>query len=106
MGGACDYTCRGCGYHVDFMVNGYDVGMGSHVHAVLCRDCRELRVSRLEGHPATMPIEPRQLAEAISRLTLSCPENPAHRVERWEHPGPCPRCGVTLQRGRNLILWD
>lgn len=106
MGIACDYGCPDCRYGVEFMVSGYSCGMSSHVHGVLCTDCRELRISPLPGHPADLPDDPEEMEAVIGSLTLTCPESPSHNVLPWADPGPCPRCGATLQRGEGLILWD
>jgi hypothetical protein len=58
--------------------------------------------------------------EAMSRLPLlgatacrwlqfrmQCPVSPAHRVEAWNEPGKCPKCGLFLEKGAlPYRLWD
>ena len=106
MGTANDYRCPACGYHVDSMVSGYDCGMMSHVHAVRCDDCRELRISPLPGKPWDLPYDEGERRAVLATFVLTCPVSPAHVVHPWAEPGPCPRCGDTLERGEGMILWD
>ena len=28
------------------------------------------------------------------------------KVERWQQPGPCPRCRATMAQGDLTVLWD
>ena len=109
MGMMTDFSCLSCGYHVDAMVSGYDMGMASHVVAISCTDCRELRVARVPGEPREEGA--RSAAEAATaqgRLPdgVRCPRSSRHRISVWTDPGPCPRCAATLERGSNMILWD
>lgn len=108
MGSAVDYHCTTCGYSVEYMVSGYDVGMATHVHAVLCHDCGELRVAQLPGHPWEVDRGGDELdGEATrARHILRCPVSVQHEVEPWSHPGPCPRCRTTLTAGEHFLMWD
>lgn len=36
-------------------------------------------------------------------LKAVCPVAAVHRVETWQNPGRCPRCGTYLER--NLVPW-
>jgi len=41
------------------------------------------------------------------QFRLQCPVSPLHRVEAWNEPDECPRCGLHLER--NVLpyrLWD
>jgi hypothetical protein len=88
------------------MVSGYGCGMMSHVHAVLCTDCRELRICQLPGHPADLPWDETERTVASAGFALTCPVSSTHNVRQWADPGPCPRCGEPLARGEEMILWD
>jgi hypothetical protein len=40
-------------------------------------------------------------------FNLQCPVSTLHRVQSWNDPGPCPKCGVFLERGGlPYRLWD
>jgi hypothetical protein len=63
---------------------------------------------------------PPSFQDAISRLPLvgasnyrwlqfrlQCPVSAAHRVEAWNEPGKCPKCGLFLEKGAlPFRLWD
>jgi hypothetical protein len=41
------------------------------------------------------------------RFPLQCPVSARHRVEAWNEPATCPRCGVYLERtGLPYRVWD
>ena len=109
MGSAVDYSCAKCGYHVDWMVSGYDVGMASHVAGVRCADCGELHVAALPGKPWDEMADA-IVADPVKRGQVpagtQCPQSPSHQITIWKHPGPCPRCETELQQGDHSILWD
>ena len=108
MGSAADYTCPQCGYHVEHMVSGYDVGMASHVVGVSCDDCRALRVARVPGKPSDASARAAAAAVAAGHVPagVRCPHSARHHLTVWTAPGPCPRCGTTLRQGKNVVLWD
>ena len=41
------------------------------------------------------------------KFRLQCPLSAAHRVEAWNEPGKCPKCGMFLEKGAlPYRLWD
>mgnify|MGYP001544590330 CR=1 FL=1 len=66
------------------------------------------------------PDHPPDFASALNRLLhlgggrqrwrefkLRCPVSPLHRIERWNAPGPCPRCGLWLEQNPlPYRIWD
>jgi hypothetical protein len=41
------------------------------------------------------------------QFKLQCPFFPHHRIESWNEPGKCPRCGVYLERhGLPFRIWE
>lgn len=41
------------------------------------------------------------------QFKLQCPVFPHHRIESWNDPGKCPRCGVYLEKhGLPFRLWE
>jgi hypothetical protein len=99
MGAPVDYTCPACGYHVEHMVSGLEVGETSQVVGVSCEDCRALRVARVPGKPTELSTRAAAAAVAAGHVPSGarCPHNAKHHVTLWTAPGPCPRCGTTLQ---------
>jgi hypothetical protein len=37
---------------------------------------------------------------------VSRPRCNGNRIVVWEHPGPCPKCGTTLEREEQYVIWD
>lgn|SRR5208283_4252286 len=62
--------------------------------------------------PSFQSVAGRLLYTGLKRLKwrsfdLQCPVSPLHRVEQWNDPDKCPRCGVYLEK--NVLpyrLWD
>ena len=108
MGVAHNFRCSNCHYRLDGMISGYSCGMLSHAHAVLCVDCEALRRCVLPGHPWELrdAIGETRTAAVLEQYGLTCPVAPSHRVSPWSHPGPCPRCGETLDAELDVLLWD
>jgi hypothetical protein len=53
-----------------------------------------------------LPLRPARLHRWL-RFDPQCPVSPLHRMDLWTYPGPCPRCGLPLER--NAIpfrIWD
>ncbi len=96
------YTCPGCGYHVDRMVSGYAAGPDTHVVGVSCDDCRALRIARIPGRPSEASAHAAAAAVAAGHVPagVRCPHSARHHLTLWTAPGPCPRCGTTLQPPR------
>ena len=41
------------------------------------------------------------------QFKLQCPVSPHHRIESWNDPDKCPRCGVFLERnGLPFRIWE
>ena len=41
------------------------------------------------------------------QFKLQCPVSPLHRIERWNEPDKCPRCGVYLEKhGLPFRIWE
>lgn len=96
MGATFYYTCPRCRYEAS-VSGGPDVGFLCDTVTVRCLDCSALYdvvVLMDRGQPAERRVEPR------------CPESTHHTAEFWTDPGPCPRCGATLDRGGLESLWD
>lgn len=93
MGRGSRFSCSGCGY--DALVSGGDdAGMDVLTTTVSCEGCGEL-YDVVTGSPhAGRTTEP------------ACPVDPAHPISRWQHPGPCPRCGSPVERLGEEVLWD
>jgi len=108
VGTALDYSCPECGYEVHSMISGYDVGMASHAVGISCATCRELHTAFLPGKPWDADMDAMRLQVEAGHLPAGarCPKSAKHRVEVWSHPGPCPRCGTTLNQDEGFMCWD
>ena len=122
MGKTYVFECGLCHYRVK-VSGGADSGLDCEVQTIACRDCRELfdvftRVRRqaaavgkfkpkhLEIPPVALPGSP---ASKIGwqKFELACPLEKKHRVEPWNDPGRCPRCGNYLEKnGLPFRIWD
>jgi len=123
MGKTYLFECEHCGYRAA-VSGGGDAGELVKVQTARCRDCRILfdavtglraaarpaMPGRLAKGRATRAQPPISLAAALNRLPprsstrrvwrsypLQCPNEPSHRVEPWNAPGRCPRCGDHLE---------
>jgi predicted RNA-binding Zn-ribbon protein involved in translation (DUF1610 family) len=95
MGQQYRFTCPACGYKAD-VSGGDDAGRIVATATILCADCAELQ------DVATASLaHPHHTSSAIH-----CERSVAHRVRRWKHPGPCPVCGATMNKGKLVLLWD
>jgi hypothetical protein len=77
-----------------------------------------LRLSKAAPRPS--PAAPPRFAEALNRLLftgarevewlrfkLQCPVSALHKVEPWNGPGNCPRCGLLLEKNTlPFRIWD
>jgi predicted RNA-binding Zn-ribbon protein involved in translation (DUF1610 family) len=100
MGMKCDVVCPACGYraHVSGGPDGGFVGM---TQTISCNDCRELcdvsvgTVSKYER-------------KVTSKKKPRCPVSAKHVWQEWTHPGPCPKCGTTMNHdpNGNVTMWD
>ena len=127
MGRSYLFECSKCGYKAS-VSGGADNGLLFGVQTAVCRDCRNLfdsvvrlripdmgfkipwQFQRLEAQKT--PREPPPTFEsALNRLPpvgikkfkwtqfkVRCPVSLAHRVQAWNDPGKCPRCGAFLEK--------
>lgn len=99
MGGMYKFECRGCGYSAWSSGQRYDYGMRCVRTTVHCRTCRELQDVEISQDPANF----RPYGATVD---LRCPDGDDHDVVQWLDPGPCPKCGETMERGNERMLWD
>ena len=126
VGKTYQFECPQCHYRAKIS-GGADSGIHCEVQTVVCRDCRELmdvftKVRRREGgdeqikfpgffRPEIPPVILREgkKGERLvwQKCVVSCPLDSKHRVEVWNDPGRCPRCGNFLERnGFPFRRWD
>ncbi|GAA5514937.1 hypothetical protein Dcar01_03701 [Deinococcus carri] len=119
MGTLYDFTCAACGYTA--ASGGMDRGIDTVYVTVHCLNCRELMdvlAGRLShdlpppppslGAPATSP-PPRPTVppkEKLAEVKWRCRTGRFHRLEPWQPPGPCPKCGEVIERGEPVGIWD
>ena len=99
MGAVYEFICLKCGYSVE-CEGGFGGGFVYTSQDVLCHDCREIRMCVTARHEFRCDPKPSDM------LPLQCPVDSSHRIEKWDHPGPCPRCGTTLQEGTLIMESD
>ena len=121
MGTLFAFSCPGCGYRAE-VCGGLGYGMQDVDHTVSCPTCRELSdlelpckrweiMDDLEQRWEIMDDQDRPTLQGAPRPAwlperVRCALDRRHKATLWEHPGPCPRCGVTLARGEMTVLWD
>ena len=112
-----------------------DQGFNFSVQTILCRDCKKLydavvrlkilnepaklfpaRIGKLQKIPDTPPT----FESVLNRLPLPgakrfrwiqfkirCPLSTVHKVQAWNDPGRCPRCGIYLEKNAlPFRLWE
>ena len=126
VGKTYQFECSLCHYRAK-VSGGADSGVHCVVQTVVCRDCRALmdvftKVRRREGvdekikfpgffRPEIPPVILRDVL-AKERLVwqkflLACLVGPKHKVEAWNDPGRCPRCGNFMEKnGFPTKIWD
>jgi ribosomal protein S27AE len=136
MGRSYLFECPKCGYKAS-VSGGADEGLEFAVQTTACRDCRRLFDSvmrwRVPDNTLKIPTEfqrlrlrksqpetPPTLEAALNRLPLTgvrkfkwalfklrCPVSLAHRVNAWNEPGKCPRCGTFMEKNAlPFRYWD
>lgn len=92
MGAMIRYRCGKCGYAAELEEG---VGMRAmETGAFVCPECKELVSAPVKNLATERKLKPR------------CPNARGHKLEPWQAPGPCPRCGSVIKRGRMTGLWD
>src|SRR5258708_7252026 len=113
MGRSYWFECSRCGYRAK-VAGGAARGLNLFVQTIVCRDCKELydAVTRIRVSARRRPLKnPPGFSSALNRLLyaglnaskwfifkLRCPKSAHHRVQSWNEPGKCPRCGVHLDK--------
>ena len=97
MGTLYQFRCESCDYGTE-VSGGRDCGMASATVTILCETCRELFdvVTSEDAISARPDLE----------IPLRCPNDSDHSCRLWSSPGPCPKCGVTMVRGEETLIWD
>ena len=124
MGRSYLFECPKCCYKTE-VSGGADNGLDFSVQTAACRDCRvvfdsvvRLRIPdngfRLDfqrmGLRKTDAEAPPSFESVLNHLPLlgmkfkwtqfriRCPVSLAHRVNPWNEPGKCPRCGTFMEK--------
>ena len=100
MGACFEFRCPGCPYTAE-VSGGPDCGFSVGTVTISCATCRKLRDAVItedawKDEPDPVPAHPR-CPSARTRV---------HRTVLWCDPGPCPRCGTTMEKGELRVLWD
>jgi hypothetical protein len=126
MGRSYLFECPKCSYKAE-VSGGLDSGLDFSVQTTACRDCRvvfdsvvRIRIpdtglrflsdfQRMRWRRAEAEAPP-TFESAVNRLPLAdrkfqwaqfkirCPVSLAHRVNAWNEPGKCPRCGNFMEK--------
>ncbi len=123
MGRVYLFTCERCEYQAR-VSGGADDGYHCVTQTIACGDCKLLhdvvvRVRVADSPPRLkrllpVPVDVRGVLlfgepprTKWTEMKLSCPVAAHHRVEQWNAPGKCPRCGNYLERGAlPFRVWD
>ncbi|MHA1378691.1 MAG: hypothetical protein ACTSRG_09945 [Candidatus Helarchaeota archaeon] len=100
MGTTYKFECKDCGISVE--VSGcLDYGKQIVTATILCEKCGQLSDVIISNNPEKTRIATWRLPKRIN-----CPECNSNLTKLWEHPGPCPKCGKTMDRLDPVALWD
>ncbi len=99
--------CPECGYSAEIS-GGDDFGFVGQTTSIICLTCKTLTdVVTKNSEFVSIDLETRESTVLAGGevFELRCAANSAHPVERWSHPGPCSKCGTTME-GKPSALWD
>jgi hypothetical protein len=69
----------------------------------MSKDCKELHDVRVTATNEN----PNKVFDPEWKLPVFyCPKSKKHLVKEWNHPGPCPKCSATMNKGHGLVEWD
>ena len=97
MGAKYEFECQSCDYST-IISGGDDTGMQCLTTTIICLECQDLHDVLTSKYP--------WIGVEILENDLECPNGSKHGVNRWEHDGPCPKCGTILNRKDLVVLWD
>ncbi len=100
MGQRHELACPACGYSA-VVSGGADVGEACRTVTITCATCRKLHDVVVSDEPWKEPPDP-----VPERPRCPRARGRVHETALWNDPGPCPRCGITLERGEMIVLWD
>ena len=86
------YQCPKCEYEFNALAGAGMMGIEYDIF--VCRECAELCNVEVYDHIRERKIRPQ------------CSESKSHHVEAWSAPGPCPKCGATVEEGECFGCWD
>lgn len=106
MGIRMTFTCPSCDYSA--VVSGrLDMGLYVDTVTISCKSCRQLRdtlATERSGDKKNVSVSDTFFGH---RMLPNCPESQRHKVELWTHPGPCPQCGMIMEKGgEGIEFWD
>lgn len=105
MGEWHNFHCPSCGYRKKRMDSGYQCGFVARAVGVSRADCRSLHSVGLPPVTYSADMEPvRSVKVGETPPDVRCPRCHGTRVTVWEHPGPCPKCGTTLEREEEYVI--
>lgn len=100
MGAWYTFRCPGCAYTAE-VSGGPDCGFNVGTVTISCATCRTLRdvdyTNEVWKEPRDPLPEHPQCPSARTRT---------HRTKLWRHPGPCPKCRVTMEDQGGITIWD
>lgn len=97
MGTLYQFWCESCGYGAE-VSGGRDCGMASGTATVVCEICQEL---------FDVVVSEDAISQKPDReMPIRCSKSSEHPCRLWTSPGPCPKCGATMVRGKETLIWD
>lgn len=105
MGTIFQFLCSGCGYEVE-VSGGIDCGRKSVTVTILCPSCKELRDVCISNEPEKALLPDVSGIRPDYDYVLECKKCKGRSVTPWYTPGPCPKCGITMDCVEPVIDWD
>jgi hypothetical protein len=96
-----EFACSTCGYEAYVSGGEGKVNGQRPTTTKICIDCKHLFEMRLPviAMGGTFDIGP-------GAHKSQCPHGQDHPISDWCHPGPCPKCGLEMQRREKVSLPD
>lgn len=102
MGSQYRFTCESCGFEATAS-GGFDFGFACATQTYSCTGCGILFDQTVSREPWSF--DPTKVPDKVRCRRAR--KTGRHDAVKWNHPGPCPKCGTFLDReDEPSVMWD